>query len=115
MAEKFPDFPIPMACHSATVELRGQRDVSDKLAAMDAHALCRFLVGRGYISWCLSLPSVYAPLKLLRDATQLAAVDTVQVSCAGIVTWKVCLGDQVQKDQTIGKSVMYLALLCWCK
>lgn len=28
LADKFPDFPIPMACHSATVELRGQLDVS---------------------------------------------------------------------------------------
>lgn len=28
LAEKFPSFPIPMACQSTTVELRGEADVS---------------------------------------------------------------------------------------
>jgi hypothetical protein len=28
LADKFPQYPIPMACHAATVELRGEHDVS---------------------------------------------------------------------------------------
>ena len=28
LADRFPGFPIPMACQSATVELRGELDVS---------------------------------------------------------------------------------------
>ncbi len=27
LADKFPEFPIPMACHACTVELRGEHDV----------------------------------------------------------------------------------------
>ena len=40
---------IPMACESVTVELRGDRDVSDELAIKDAKALFRFLQRRDYI------------------------------------------------------------------
>ena len=28
LADRFPDYPIPMACQSATIELRGELDVS---------------------------------------------------------------------------------------
>lgn len=28
LADMYPSFPIPMACHSATIELRGESDVS---------------------------------------------------------------------------------------
>jgi len=36
LAEKFPSFPIPMACQSCTVELRGEADVR-------IHMTCLFL------------------------------------------------------------------------
>ena len=32
LAERFPSFPIPMACESATIELRGESDVSPCIA-----------------------------------------------------------------------------------
>lgn len=41
---------IPMACHSATIELRGQSDVYDEYASQDAANLFAFLVRRGYIA-----------------------------------------------------------------
>jgi len=49
LQEKFPNCSIPMACQSATVELRGELDVSDELAQQDAINLYHFLQGRGYI------------------------------------------------------------------
>ena len=109
LAKKFPAYPIPMACQSSTVELRGQRDVSDELALTDARALFRFLQGRGYISpestlGRLNQDSASAsppPLQLLNDATQLTAVDTMVVSESGIVVFKVALGDKVVVGQLI--------------
>ena len=44
LAERFPRKPIPPACLSATVELRGQADVSDDLARLDAENLLNFLI-----------------------------------------------------------------------
>jgi predicted deacylase len=41
--------PIPPACLSVTVELRGQRDVSHALAAADARGILNFLRHRGVI------------------------------------------------------------------
>ena len=36
LAAKFPDRPIPMACHATTLEFRGEMDVADELAGPDA-------------------------------------------------------------------------------
>ncbi len=49
LADKYPEFAIPMGCQSATVELRGEVEVFDELAIKDADSLYRFLVNRGYI------------------------------------------------------------------
>lgn len=108
---KLPEYPIPMACQSATVELRGQLDVSDKLSSMDARALFRFLQKRGYISMesnvVLNHPDDMNrfPLKLLYPGTSLAAVDSVTVNNAGLIVWKVELGDLVKKGQFIGEII----------
>jgi uncharacterized protein len=109
LAEQFPAFPIPMACQSATVELRGQHDVSDEMALTDARALFRFLQGRGFIAAESTLgrsgDSTTPPLRLLNDATQLTAVDTMLVKVAGVVVFKVALGDCVTTGQLIGEIV----------
>ena len=34
LAEKFPSFPIPMACQSTTVELRGEADVRIQMSCV---------------------------------------------------------------------------------
>ncbi len=55
-ADAYPDFgdEIAMACESVTVELRGERAVSDQLAITDARALFRFLQRRDYIAQDIS-------------------------------------------------------------
>jgi uncharacterized protein len=123
LAGQFPAFPIPMACQSATVELRGQGDVSDEMAAKDARALFKFLQGRGYIvaesnaaaddfayggSAAGSVsPALQVGLRSPRmpDAYPLTATDTVKVAVAGIVAWKVGLGYMVTKGQLVGEIV----------
>ena len=47
LAEKFPDYPIPPACLSATVELRGIADVSHENGAHDAENIFIFLKKKG--------------------------------------------------------------------
>ncbi len=51
LAQRFGDSaPIPVACLSATVELRGTADVSDKLNATDADNLFCYLQRRGVVA-----------------------------------------------------------------
>lgn len=89
LADKFPSFPIPMACESATVELRGESDVSDELALRDASAIFRFLLRRGYIAESPTLP-VLVPPALKREASELSAVDMVEVKC--VMSYQVMYG-----------------------
>jgi uncharacterized protein len=81
LADRFPSFPIPMACESATVELRGESDVSDELALRDARAIFRFLQRRGYIAESAARPdfTLPDPPVLKRPASELSAVDMVEV------------------------------------
>lgn len=100
LAARFPDYPIPPACCAATVELRGDRDVSDALAAQDADGLIAFLAGRGLID--APAPPLAATLP---EATLLEAVDSLNASHAGVLVWLSALGDEVRKGQLIGQLV----------
>lgn len=42
LADRFPSFPIPMGCESATVELRGESDVSSSLIHLFIQASSQF-------------------------------------------------------------------------
>ena len=96
LAARFPDKPIPPACFSCTVELRGQADVSDALAAGDARALFRFLQRRGLVA------GDPGPLpEPLCEATRLDACDSVRSPASGVLSYAVELGSQVRKGDVI--------------
>ncbi|MES2682617.1 MAG: succinylglutamate desuccinylase/aspartoacylase family protein [Pseudomonadota bacterium] len=97
LAKHFPQHPIPPACCAATVELRGDRDVSDALAAQDANGLIAFLTGRGFID----APAPPQPA-VQPEATLLEAVDSLSADHPGVLVWSAKLGDEVVKGQTIG-------------
>ena len=83
IADRYSDYPIPMACQAVTIELRGETDVQDNLASEDAFALLRFLKRRGYIDATLSSSSAdylasVSPPNLLREATPLTGVDMIE-------------------------------------
>ena len=101
LAARFgPDRKIPQACLSATVELRGYADVSDDLAEADADSLFRFLQGRGVVS------GDPGPLpEPVGEAAPLTAVDVVRVPCAGVVAYKVALGEEVAAGDVIAEIV----------
>lgn len=97
LAARFPQHPIPPACFAATVELRGDRDVDEALAAQDADGLIAFLARRG----CIDLPSIPKPATEPR-ATLLEAVDSLEASHPGVLTWAVKLGSTVTRGELLG-------------
>ncbi|MFC4351119.1 succinylglutamate desuccinylase/aspartoacylase family protein [Fodinicurvata halophila] len=101
LADAFPEHPIPRdACFSATVELRGQADVDDTLAAEDARALYRELQRRGLVA---GLPS---PAKALQcEATALEACELAKSPASGILSYRKNLGERVAKGDVIADLV----------
>lgn len=96
--------PVPPACLAATVELRGQADVSDPFAARDADALIAFLQDRGVVA---GTPPP-AP-DLTARVGPLAAVDHVSAPAAGLFVPAVRHGDAVEAGDIVGRIVDPLA------
>lgn len=91
------DRPVPMGCHSMTVELRGQTDISDALATADADALMAVLAHWGAVSG----PQPTLPPARC-TATPLEAVDMVSAPSAGIVVYSGAVGDRVKAGDCLG-------------
>ncbi|UCH72736.1 MAG: succinylglutamate desuccinylase/aspartoacylase family protein [Rhodospirillales bacterium] len=100
LRERLRDDRVPLACIAATVELRGQADVSDELAEMDAANLYRFLQRRGMIGG--DPGHVPAPLF---QATPLEATDVIAAPAAGLVVYKKELGDIVETGDIVAEIV----------
>ncbi len=101
LRERFgPAAPVPSACLSATVELRGMADVGDALAEEDADRLYRFLQHRGVIG------GDPGPVPdLVRPATPLTGMEIVKAPLPGIVSYRVPLGSEVAAGQPIADLV----------
>ncbi|HVM84252.1 MAG TPA: succinylglutamate desuccinylase/aspartoacylase family protein [Candidatus Binatia bacterium] len=97
-------FPIPIAVMTSTVEFRGQFDVFDELGSHDGAALYRFLQRRGLIA---GDPGPLPPL--LCEGTPLDAADYMQAPKAGVLAYKVNLGDVVHKGDLIAEIIDPLA------
>lgn len=98
LAARFPDTPIPPACLSATVELRGDRDVDDGLAKADAAALFRFLQRRGLVA---GDPGPLPPL--LCDGTPLDGVDIIECPHGGVLIFHRAAGDRVVAGDVVAE------------
>lgn len=100
LAEKFPDHPIPPACLSATVELRGISDVSHENGAQDADNIYLFLQRRGFIQGeAPDLP----PLR--NESTPLRGVEHVKAPAPGVVVFLKQPGDHIKKGDVIAEIV----------
>jgi predicted deacylase len=100
LAAKFPDRPVPMACHATTLEFRGEMDVADELAGPDAAALVAFLTLRGAIS---GTAPVVPPA--LCDATPLAGSEPVVAPASGMVIFRRNVGDVVKTGDVVADIV----------
>jgi predicted deacylase len=104
LSDRFSGFPIPMACESATIELRGELSVSDEYALQDAKAIYRFLQHRGYITQAATATATTSEVPALkRDASPLTGVDMVEAPVAGVVVWRVKPGDMVKTGTLLGE------------
>lgn len=100
LAEQFPDHPIPPACLSATVELRGISDVSHKHGAQDAENIFIFLQRRGFIKG--EVPEL-PPLR--NAATPLRGVEHIKAAMPGVVVFLKEPGDRIEKGDVIAEIV----------
>jgi len=96
LAERFSDVPIPPACFSGTVELRGRSDVDDATAQADAQGLFHSLQRFGAIAG-----DPPAPPAALCEATPLEATDSVRAPVAGVIAYAVELGQEVVDGDVI--------------
>lgn len=95
-----PKTPIPLGCFSATVELRGQQDVSDELALQDANSLVRFMQRRQVIA------GDPGPLpEPLCHPTPLEGTDIIFAPSAGVVVYHKELGDRVEKGEVVAELI----------
>jgi predicted deacylase len=100
LARKFPDHPIPSACLSATVELRGRADVSHQQSAQDAENIFLFLQRRKLIKGA----APEAP-PLPNKATPLRAVEQIKAPAAGVVVFMKQPGDRIETGEMIAEIV----------
>jgi predicted deacylase len=91
-----PRFPIPQACLSVTVELRGATDVSHDLAAADAKNIVDFLRWRGLIAG--DRPAQPAAVG---DARPLAGSMPIKSPVAGVLTFLKDVGADVKTGDVL--------------
>lgn len=89
-------FPIPQACLSVTVELRGACDVTPELAAADAQNIIAFLRWRGLIAG--DRP---APPEAVGDARPLAGSMPIKSPVPGVLTFLKDVGAEVKAGEVL--------------
>lgn len=100
LRERFPKHPIPFACMSTTLELRGEADVSDESAEGDACNLFRYLQRRGVIE------GDPGPLPVAKcHATPLSGLDYLKAPRAGVIVYHKKPGDPVSKGELVAELV----------
>jgi len=101
LAEHFSGrFPIALACLSATVELRGEREVEHGLAGPDAEALIAFLQQAGHID------GPATPLPPARcAATALEAVEPLSAPHAGLLVFLKAPGESVAAGEAVAELI----------
>ncbi|BBB61469.1 succinylglutamate desuccinylase/aspartoacylase [Undibacterium sp. KW1] len=92
--------PVPNACLSITVELRGETEVSHELAQADATAIINFLRHAGY------LPGKASALpQALCQPTPLEGVEPLRAPHAGILVFTRETGDHVKAGEKVADIV----------
>ncbi|CAM2186669.1 Succinylglutamate desuccinylase [Paraburkholderia sacchari] len=84
---------------AATIELRGQSDVSDALAQRDADGLYRFLCARGVID------EPVARTDWAGEAVPIAYMETVFAPVSGVLVYTCELGERVEQGAPIARIV----------
>lgn len=91
-----PQKPLPLATATATLEYRGQFDAFDATGENDARRLFGFFCARGLIDADPGPAPDPAPA-----ATPFEATDVVRAPHAGLLAYRVALGERVSKGQPV--------------
>jgi predicted deacylase len=89
--------PLPQGCCTATIELRGELDVSHAFAAQDAGAIFSYLEHLGVVQTG-NQPAVPAPVC---QPTPLAGSETLRATGAGVVVYAIEPGARLKKDDLV--------------
>lgn len=96
------DVPIPQACASTTVELRGESDVSHELALQDARALMAYLVHADVVQ----PPAQPCPLPALKcRPTPLAGSQTLRSPVPGVLVYLARPGQQMAVGDVVAEVI----------
>ena len=93
--------PLPQGCCSATIELRGEADVSHALATADAQAIFCWLQHAGVIA-CDVQPALPPALC---QATPLAGSETLRTTLPGIVVFAAQVGQTLQTGELVAEVI----------
>ena len=93
--------PLPQGCYSATIELRGEADVSHTLAMADAQALFSYLQYAQVID-CAATPAV-PPARC--QATPLAGSQTLHAPMPGVVVFTAQVGQVLQIGDLVAEVI----------
>lgn len=91
-----PDYPIPAAAETATLEYRGRADSFDAFGQADAAGLFGFFASRGLIAADPGPAPTPAPLPVPFEATEV-----LRAPAPGLLAYRVELGEQVRRGQPI--------------
>jgi hypothetical protein len=95
LRQAHPDKPIPFSARAATLEYRGQPDVFDDIGKDDAARLLGFFRAKGFVA---GPPPKVGPAPA---PSPLSATEMLRVNQAGLLAYRVELGDHVEKGQPI--------------
>jgi predicted deacylase len=88
---------VPLACFAATIELRGQVDVSDAQAAQDARAIVQFLAEQGHLRQVPPQPQPAARCQ----STPLAGVQALHAPAPGVLLFHHAPGAELAIGDTV--------------
>jgi hypothetical protein len=96
-----PDQPLPPACLAATIELRGEHDVTHDLAARDADAILAWLHHRGAVRLA------HAPLlpETVCEPTPLAGSIPLHAPHGGVLVFLRDLGERVRAGEPLAEVI----------
>jgi len=97
--------PLPQACLSTTIELRGEPQVEHRLAAQDAQAIANYLRHVGVLR---DVPAAVPPPPAC-EATPLAGSETLYAPVPGLVVFAVEPGQQLHAGDLVAELIDPLA------
>ncbi len=103
LQQLFPHAAIPLACHAATVELRGEYDLSHQWAQQDADAILQYLHHLGDVR--LPQQAVQPRPPLLRTPHPLSGMAYVAAPASGVVLYQAQPGDWVRQGDVVAELI----------